>query len=456
MFNVESAVARFASLGCPQIFIKPLSKNQDNEKNQIYLGSTMEIFNVLPGIVTVGLASESLDKRLSKKGDPKLELSLDFSWLTEDSHCPAPKAKLINYFQYPEIRFSGFLSDCSDAPDALRRSHQDKYGQRVLLLGTVGEKVFGLVLNSLENGDLSSLLMAPSWMDQNLIKVLSTSKNQTNFIDPELLIGELSQIVGIEHPAQSLTTEGAQPLPWRGTQGAGYTLEALLGIARNGISAPDKYGFEVKSTLSSPITVITTQPDGGVRSTSGLKKFLELFGWAGAKDDGSLRFNGKHSPTGSTARSGLEMVVRFWNSSLGVPEGSHEPLVQLIQKKTLAVAAEWSFSKLGGSWSRKHAGAVYVEAKSIHKDAHKHPSHYIFGPTVYVCRGTTPLKLIGAIDDGVVYLDSGDRLHADGSAKSRTQWRMSYSTKQPLEMQLRKLYEKVEVVNLDALQAEAF
>ena len=408
------------------------------------MGSRLEIFSVLPGKITVGLASESVNKRKSSKGESKLELELLFYWITHDGLGQAPNAKLINYFQYPEIRFSGFLSQCEVAPDALRRSLQDKFGQRALLLGISDEKVYGLVLSEDVNGDLSSLTSAPFWLDQKLIRVLETKQNEAMAVNPSKLVAEISKLAGSEHSSRSLTFMGGKPSPWRGTQGAGYTLEALLGVVRNGKAAPDKYGFEIKSFLSSPITLMTTQPDGGVRSTSGLIKFLKLFGWAGAKDDGSLRFNGKHSPKGSTARSGLKMIVRNWDSTNQIPEGPVEPVVQLIDKKTNAVAAEWSFKKLGSSWARKHAGAIYVEAKSVKKDSGKHPSHYVYGPSIFVCMGTTPLKLISAIESGLVYLDPGDRLYADGSSKSRTQWRMSFSKKLPLEHQLKQLYNSVE------------
>lgn len=444
MLNTETAIRRFRELGCSQVFIKVLSKNQDNEKNQIYLGSRLEIFSILPGKITVGRASESVEKRKSSRGESKLELDLRFYWITEDGLGKAPKAKLINYFQYPEIRFSGFLSQCDVAPDALRRAMQDKFGQRALLLGTSEDKVYGLVLSERSNGDLSPLTSAPYWLDQKLIRVLETRKNEAQEVNPSKLVKEISKLAGIEHSSRSLKINGGLPSPWRGTQGAGYTLEALLGVVRNGNAAPDKYGFEIKSFLSSPITLMTTQPDGGVRSNLGLKKFLMLFGWAGAKEDGSLRFNGKHSPKNSTPRSGLKMIVKNWNYSKQMPEGAEEPTVQLVDKKTKAVAAEWSFMKLGSSWARKHAGAIYVEAKSLNKDGGKHPSHYIFGPTIYICMGTTPLKLISAIANGLVYLDPGDRLYADGSSKSRTQWRIAFSKKLPLDHQLKQLYNSVE------------
>lgn len=442
--TVETALRRFRDLGCSQVFLKVLSSKQDNEKNQIYLGSRLEIFSILPGKVTVGLASESVEKRKSSKGESKLELELLFYWITENGIGQAPNAKLINYFQYPEIRFSGFLSQCEVAPDALRRAMQDQFGQRVLLLGTSEDTVYGLVLSEKINGDLSSLSSAPYWLDQKLIRVLETKQNEAQEVNPSKLVEELSKLAGIEYSSRSLKIKGGLPIPWRGTQGAGYTLEALLGVVRNGKAAPDKYGFEIKSFLSSPITLMTTQPDGGVRSKFGLINFLKLFGWAGAKDDGSLRFNGKHSPEKSTPRSGLKMVVNNWDSANQVPEGSNEPAVQLIDKQTKAVAAEWSFMKLGSSWARKHAGAIYVEASSLKKDGGGHPSHYLFGPSIYVCMGTTPLKLISAIATGLVYLDPGDRLYKDGSSKSRTQWRMAFSKKLPLEHQLKQLYHSVE------------
>lgn len=447
-FTADSALARFKELGCTQVFIKKLSTKQDNEKNQIYLGTKLEIFSVLPGLVTIGASSESAEKRKSALGEPKLERDLDFYWITQSTEARAPNAKIINYFQYPEIRLSGFLSNCEDAPASLRRSRQAEFGTRVLILGYAGEKVFALVLTSAENGDLGSLIDAPVWLNQKLLRTVTLDQESPTVIDPTLLIDELKKIAGQEQKSQSLGKRDAKPKPWRGTQGAGYTLEALLGVRRNGNAAPDKYGFEIKSTLSSPITLITTEPDGGVRNSAGLKSFLARFGWVGAKDDGSIRFNGKHSPDFSTQKSSLELKVSNWDEKENIPNGVNPPVLELRDKKTKTLAASWSFDKIGGTWAIKHAGAFYVEATAVNNDSKKYPSHYIFGPRFYVCSGTSSLKLFQAIADGTVYLDSGDRLDALGNAKSRTQWRMAFSKKVPLESQLKKLYEKVEVIKV--------
>lgn len=446
--TASSALARFKELGCAQVFIKKLSTKQDNEKNQIYLGTKLEIFSVLPGLVTIGTSSESTEKRKSAVGEPKLERDLDFYWITKSGEAKAPNAKIINYFQYPEIRLSGFLSDCEEAPIALRRNRQGEFGTRVLIFGSSAEKVFALVLTTLENGDLSALIEAPAWLNQKLLKTLTLDNESPAVIDPTLLIAEIKQICGQEQQSQSLGKRDAAPKPWRGTQGAGYTLEALLGVRRNGTAAPDKYGFEIKSTLSSPITLITTEPDGGVRHSAGLKVFLARFGWMGSKDDGSFRFNGKHSPVFSTHKSELDLKVTNWNKKENLPDGDSPPVVELRDRKTKTIAASWSFDKIGGNWSKKHAGAIFVEAIALNNDSKKHPSHYIFGPRFYVCTGTSALKLFQAIADGTVYLDSGDRLDASGKAKSRTQWRMAFSKKNSLESQLRKLYEKVEIVDV--------
>lgn len=45
-------------------------------------------------------------------------------------------ARLIDYFQYPEARLSGFLQGCNWAPRAIRRDEQAIYGQRILVMGS--------------------------------------------------------------------------------------------------------------------------------------------------------------------------------------------------------------------------------------------------------------------------------------------------------------------------------
>ena len=139
----------FASRNVCQIYIKHLSKKQDNDKNQIYLGTGLGgVVNLFPAILSLRSTSKSKQKRKSNHGQFIIEARLDFEWLKSDgTSYPAPETKIIDYFQYPEVRMSGFLTKCISPPDALRRTRQQIFGKRILILGSNNEgKTYGLVL----------------------------------------------------------------------------------------------------------------------------------------------------------------------------------------------------------------------------------------------------------------------------------------------------------------------
>ena len=130
-------------------WVKNLSPKQDNEKNQIYLGGGLDgVTNIFPATIDVRSASESVAKRAAQPGRPKLEARLDFAWLGRDGRrSSAPGTRIMDCFQYPEVRLSGFLAGCSGAPDALRRERQALYDQRWLVMGTARDgQVLGIVL----------------------------------------------------------------------------------------------------------------------------------------------------------------------------------------------------------------------------------------------------------------------------------------------------------------------
>ena len=64
------------------------------------------------------------------------------------------------------------------------------------------------------------------------------------------------------------------------------TLESQLGIKSNGFPGPDKLGWELKGHTvtrwekmpSKPISLITTEPDGGIYVDNGLSSFIDQFG----------------------------------------------------------------------------------------------------------------------------------------------------------------------------------
>lgn len=68
--NVEQLQALFHPHGVNQVYVKHLARNQDNDKNQIYLGRGIDgIAKILPPrVVQVRARSESKAKSRSEKG----------------------------------------------------------------------------------------------------------------------------------------------------------------------------------------------------------------------------------------------------------------------------------------------------------------------------------------------------------------------------------------------------
>ena len=417
---------QFASLGCTELLVKPLSQHQDNEKNQIYLGSSSnELMSILPGQQHFRSASSSTSKRKSNTKALIIETSLKFSWISENlPPSLAPFTKIIDYFQYPEIRLSGFLRGSPNPPDALRRDRQSQYGRRCLVIGISDDQIFATVITDKTPTIINKLLSLPKWQPYDLFHVLTLSKVAAPLIDPTKLLAEIKAITGKKHDGCSLKTLGGIPDPYFAVNGGGYTLEALLGIPRNSSSAPDKYGFEIKSFSTNRITLMTPEPDFGYRHDQGLTAFLHKFGWKGTKNDGSYRFNGKHNTLGIYSKSNLELKILNWDSATNTPDGNGSPDVVLINPNTDEIAAGLTFSKLSASWGRKHAGGIYVQTTRSQSVSPARPPRYTFGPTVHSGLGTSPLYLMKAIGTGKVYLDPGDRVNSAGEEKKRTQWRI--------------------------------
>ena len=445
--TIEGLKAAFLSNGCSDLLIKPLSAHQDNEKNQIYLGGSSEggltdaLFSILPGEQSFRSSSSSTAKRDS---DPKrliIETKLNLFWLDEGKEpALAPNATIINYFQYPEIRLSGFLSGCSNPPDPLRRRNQQTYGRRFLVFGISNDDVFATVITESEHAFTNELLELPKWPSGNLFHQLKASSDSIDLINPDQLLEELRQLSGIPHQSRSLNSAGEIILSSAANHGGGYTLEALLGIRRNSSSSPDKYGIEIKTFTSPPITLMTTEPDFGYRYEVGKAEFLRKFGWPGARNDGSLRFNGKHNTLTTNRESCLSLKILNWDVETNLPNGNGSPDVVLINPITEEIAAGWSFKKLSASWSKKHAGGMYVHTKKT--EASQTPM-YQFGPDVHFGLGTSPIFFLSAISTGSVYLDPGDRMYESGSLKSRIQWRLLKPRAVTLRDALNSLYDKV-------------
>lgn len=442
----------FRTHGVERIYVKTLATKQDNDKNQIYLaskGSANSILNIFPAELNFRSPSASTKKRKSESGKPKIEMLLNFKWLSEDgkSH-PAPHSKIINYFQYPEARFSGFLKECKNPPDALRRTKQQQYGKRVLVLGSndAGE-TFGLVVT--EKDDLVVGMMPALSPSSIFPALLEHVIGATIGISPRaLLIDELKIVSGEWHPSISLIKRDDPPIPFKGNQGAGFTLEALLNVPRNSSKAPDKHGFELKSyKQGGKISLMTPTADLGSEGESSFRDFMSIFGWPGTKHTDRTVFNGlfKYHKPKETHRGHTHMLdLLGFHPSLNdlAPDGV-AALVGLIEQGSGQLVSGWSFNKLLDGWKSKHSSACYVEYEKRPYSGTKpgHDAEYRFTGRLMVCEGTSIWDYLKAIVAQTVYYDPAHEILPTGKTKQRPQWRISVTKK--FQEKLDTLYDQV-------------
>lgn len=135
--TLDSILFRLKNLGCGRIYYKFLQEN-DNSKQQIYLcdkPSTLDLIDM---------------KWIPAKEESIPKLDINFFWISEDSIARAPKAKLIYYPNYPEVRLSGLLQGCALAPSHLMQPIAKEFRRqndhRILFIGAGrDDKLFGYI-----------------------------------------------------------------------------------------------------------------------------------------------------------------------------------------------------------------------------------------------------------------------------------------------------------------------
>ncbi|WP_323760492.1 MvaI/BcnI family restriction endonuclease [Maricaulis sp.] len=433
----------FRRAGVRTVYVKHLATKQDNEKNQVVLASEMNgLVNLFPARMALRAASQSRMKRNSSAGRPIAEASLYFFWMDRTgARFHAPRTRLIEYFQYPEVRLSGFLDRCQWAPDAIRRDRQATFGQRILAMGanSAGE-VVGLLLTETEDALVADFPdLSPSGVS-GVLGVLSTTIGATT-APRELLISDLRGIVASGwHP--SVRNKGGKIVPFSGNQGAGYTLEAALGVETNALKAPDIHGYEVKSYRGSKISLMTPTADCGAEGEMGFRDFMNEFAKPSTKGDGSARFVGLFRAGRLNKTHGLVLGVAGYDPETDQFSAAPEDVrVELKHHETGRLVSGWSLEKLANSWNSKHAAAVYVRAEA--RAASKGDEYRFLQPWL-MCEGTDIWRLLRAIAVGRVYYDPAHTIYPDGSAKVRPQWRVGTSK---FEESLRELYARVKAVS---------
>jgi hypothetical protein len=423
--------ARLAALGCRRIYFKRLAEN-DNSKQQIYLGGSFEVLTLLPfGEVR----SDSSAKR------PNFKAPVYLFWIDANGAAErAPGAQLILYPKYPEVRLSGFLAGCSTAPasdlrhlGALDRAHNNGPDGRVLFFGVDdSSRIFAYLAKR------SSALARE--VEEGVERNLATPKGvlwefHQRGNSRDRLLERLAEIRKAGwHSGMRLNSRGAL-IPYAAQNGGGYTLEALFGITPNARSEPDFEGWELKAYSRDKITLMTPEPDGGYYALAGVERFVRKYGVSLDRD--RMYFRGLHRFGVQCPATNMTLCLAGFNATSGKMEGV-EGGIELRDERG-ELGAKWSFSRLIEHWGRKHAAAAFVryEARTVPSRAYKYLSPVLLG------EGAELNRYLLQIARNCVFYDPGCKIEqASGRVrtKARSQFRIHVS-------QLASLYERFERVD---------
>lgn len=384
---------------------KELSEN-DNSKNQVYLGGSYEVLQEIPhgAIVTY-----------SDCKCPNMKAKLDLWWIDDKgSVSNAPGAQLILYPKYPEVRLSGFLQGCRNAPSnhfkVIKREERtgDRDG-RVLVMAPVGERIYAYLAPRGSSIAAHLIGLPHDGLFGHVEFGYEDSKT-------ELIRHLRIQYATNPHELVRMFPDG-EIRPYKARNAAGYTLEASFGIIPNGTPEPDFKGWELKCYGSSSVTLMTPEPDGGLYEKLGTRDFVEQYGHVA--EDGGMYFTGPYRATENTKfGSPRKLVVEGFNIEDGKIEDVDGAIVLLQDEDT--ELATWSFSHLLGHWGRKHNKACYVRYEK------ESDTQINYLPKVFLGEGTSPIFLLRAILANVVIYDPGSRVKLDGSMKARSQFRINH------------------------------
>lgn len=431
--KLEDLLDRFAALGANRVLCKRLAEN-DNSKQQVYLGGSFDALQLLP---FKEIRAEPGTKRETFKAD------LDFAWIDSKGHAAkAPGAKLILYPKYPEVRLSGFLQSCPIAPSRdmqpipkSRRTSGGPDGRLLFLATTPANSVLAYlaVRGDMLAAEFESLHLAGRLLQAGVFLEVPLRDGGTS---RQALLSRLRAIhLAGWHSSRRLNSSGVA-IPYSAQNGGGYTLEALLGIVPNGISAPDFQGWELKAIGSGRVTLMTPEPDAGYYGRHGVEAFVRRYGRA--LDGDVLYFTGTHYADRACAVTGQTLAIRGFNSATGKIEDV-KGSIDLVDPRGV-VSASWTFTRLIEHWARKHAAAAYVP---YGKQAAAPPNYRYLSP-VLLGEGTDFPKYLSAIGAGMVVYDPGSKITAASSrprVKARSQFRISVGL-------LSKLYDRFERVTL--------
>ncbi|SFR35818.1 MvaI/BcnI restriction endonuclease family protein [Robiginitalea myxolifaciens] len=432
--RINELISIFSELGCDEFYAKELSEN-DNSKQQIYLGANFRSINQIPK-GPIYTDQNGPRKLVTFKAD------LDLFWLNEYMQPePAVKAKLIWYPKYPEVRLSGFLYGCKAAPSEFFQA-TNRISGRILFLGTDSATGRVYCYLGIPESEITNEFISAEWADTTGVL---TNLSRRKKVDPKSELLRRLREIHLSGPISGqILSRGMEIKPYKARNAGGLTLEAMLGIPHNSISEGDFMGWEVKhfsttdfgKTRGRRITLFTSEPDLGLYN----ENFIGFMKKYGRTKEGTPRydFTGQHVAKFRSTSTGLRIHVEgfdFEKNEINEADGR-----VLLQDSDNHIAAGWSFSRLLDHWERKHASACYVPGIFFKKT-----NEYAFGNNIILGIETSFLHFITALNYGIIFYDPGNRVSIRGdehfAEKRRNQFRFSSSF-------LGGLYKNIEEVNL--------
>lgn len=429
--SLNELLGRFSQLGAVRAFCKPLAEN-DNSKQQIYLGGSMDVLQMFP--------FQEVEATPNGKNST-YKAKLNFEWVHQDATEKALGAQLILYPQYPEVRLSGFLRGCVNAPSELLRpipadvrQYNNGPDGRVLFFATTRDGVT-LAYLAAANSQIAVEFRQGNEQQQYSREGVFLNLPLLGRSSKLILLEKLAAIKDFGWQPSVRLNKAGQIIPYKARNGGGYTLEALLGIVPNGRAEPDFMGWELKAYSGGRVTLMTPEPDAGMYYEQGVKAFVRQFG-SPSKDD-TLYFTGTHRVNLRNEKTGLTLTLRGFNATRSVIEDVNGA-VELLTDAGICVAG-WTFRDLMLGWNKKHAQTVYVpyESEKIAEPAYRYLSPASLG------EGTDFNLYLTAMLEGQVIFDPGSKVMnastEKSSVKARSQFRMTVKN-------LPNLYQKFEVV----------
>ncbi|MBK9728985.1 MAG: MvaI/BcnI restriction endonuclease family protein [Saprospiraceae bacterium] len=435
--NLTNLIKLYSDKGCNKVYVKTLAAN-DNSKNQVYLGGNFEVLNIFP-------IRNITQEDVGDWSRERFKTGLDFFWIDEDGQTyPAPYSQLILYPKYPEVRFSGFLKGCKNAPSDLMAN---RIVNRLLFFGVDNDgKILGYV-TSPGSALAKEFNSTPNLEIEGVFRVFNIQKGKLQRDSKDQLLGELKRIHNKGWIKSKRLGSDKGILPCESSNCGGYTLEAELGITPNGYSEPDFLGWEVKqfgvanfsSLKNAVITLMTPEPTSGFYVSQGVEAFIRKFGYIDKRGrEDRMNFGGIYKAGKFHPATKLTLNVRGFNAETGImtdPTGS----IALITENEVE-AATWSFSSLLKHWNKKHAKASYVPSRTQKEPARS----YSYGGQIILGTGTDFTLFLKQMALGNIYYDPGIKLE-NMSTKPKTKRRSQFRIK---SLYLPELYRINEIVDL--------